>query len=390
MFGKRRKSNIKKQVRKRYKALKKSGDVKLGKEAGLSKKEMKEGIRKNIAEKGVLRKRNVMAKKALDNIARKESSVATSKDMATERSNRSAERQAYMQSKADAANKNIKSRKAIGSENERIRANKMTANTTKPGDNYEMIMPDGTRKMVRKPNPESENMKTRKNRAMYGAKVKAVKKAKNGGKITDPPTKKKTKAGQLNPPSSSDKKMKKTVKDVPKTKNFLGLDPGPSRPSKSKTSEYIALTSNPPKYRNLKTGKVISESEYYKVTGKIKKEGGLRKLKHGGALKSVPSKAKGLSKLPKGVRNKMGYMQDGGKVKSKSFGVLKSDANKAKKAGPKLEDKPPYSKNGINYTWDRKQGVYVGDLGDNYAVKKKMKHGGKVKAMYGAKMKKKK
>jgi len=103
----------------------------------------------------------------------------------------------------------------------------------------------------------------------------------------------------------------------------------------------------------------------------------VKKAEKGAALKSVPSKAKGLSKLPKGVRNKMGYMQDGGKLKSKSFGVLKSDANKAKKAGPKLENKPPFSKNGINYTWDRKQGVYVGDLGDNYAVKK-MKDGGKV------------
>jgi len=99
----------------------------------------------------------------------------------------------------------------------------------------------------------------------------------------------------------------------------------------------------------------------------------VKKAEKGAALKSVPSKAKGLSKLPKGVRNKMGYMQDGGKLKSKSFGVLKSDANKDKKAGPKLENKPPFSKNGINYTWDRKQGVYVGDLGDNYAVKKKMK-----------------
>ena len=289
MFGKKRKSNIKKQVRKRYKALKKSGDVKLGKEAGLSKKEMKEGIRKNIAEKGVLRKRNVMAKKALDNIARKESSVATSKDMATERSNRSAERQAYMQSKADAANKDIKSRKAIGSENERIRTNKMTASATKPGDTYEMIMPDGNKKMVRKPEPE--DMETKKNKAMYGAKVKAVKKAPGGAAMKKMPT-----------------------------------------------------------------------------------------YEKGGALKSVPSDAKGLSKLPKGVRNKMGYMQDGGKVKSKSFGVLKSDANKAKKAGPKLENKPPYSRNGINYTWDRKQGVYVGDLGDNYAVKK-MKDGGRLKRL---------
>ena len=33
------------------------------------------------------------------------------------------------------------------------------------------------------------------------------------------------------------------------------------------------------------------------------------------ALKKVPGKNKGLSKLPTSVRNKMGYMQKGGKVK---------------------------------------------------------------------------
>jgi len=32
-------------------------------------------------------------------------------------------------------------------------------------------------------------------------------------------------------------------------------------------------------------------------------------------LKSVPSKNKGLKKLPTSVRNKMGYMKKGGKVK---------------------------------------------------------------------------
>ena len=111
---------------------------------------------------------------------------------------------------------------------------------------------------------------------------------KNGGKITDPPTKKKTQGGQLNDISSSDKKMKKTIKDVPKTNNFLGLDPGPSRPSKEKGDGYVVLMSNPPKYRNLKTGKVISESEYYKVTGKKKKEDrGVRELKHGGKVKAM-------------------------------------------------------------------------------------------------------
>ena len=37
--------------------------------------------------------------------------------------------------------------------------------------------------------------------------------------------------------------------------------------------------------------------------------------KDGGMLKSVKPSQKGLSKLPKDVRNKMGYMKDGGKAK---------------------------------------------------------------------------
>ena len=162
---------LKKKVTREYKALKKSGDVKNAKELGLSKKEMKEGIRKRIAEKAVIRKRNVTAKKASDNIARKESSVATSKDMATERSNRSAERQAYMQSKADAANKDIKSRKAQGATNERVRSNIKSEATAKPGEEYDIITRSKDKKTLKKPE------------AMYGAKVKAVKKAQEGGKV---------------------------------------------------------------------------------------------------------------------------------------------------------------------------------------------------------------
>ena len=48
--------------------------------------------------------------------------------------------------------------------------------------------------------------------------------------------------------------------------------------------------------------------------------------------------------------------------KQKSFGVLKSDANKRKKAGPKMENKPTFTENGITYKWDRKNSVYRGDL----------------------------
>jgi hypothetical protein len=49
--------------------------------------------------------------------------------------------------------------------------------------------------------------------------------------------------------------------------------------------------------------------------------GGMMKrpmMKKGGALKPVnPQTQKGLSKLPTEVRNKMGYMKKGGKVRGK-------------------------------------------------------------------------
>lgn len=43
---------------------------------------------------------------------------------------------------------------------------------------------------------------------------------------------------------------------------------------------------------------------------------GIKKMQKGGSLKPVDSsKNPGLSKLPTAVRNKMGYMKKGGKVK---------------------------------------------------------------------------
>jgi hypothetical protein len=41
----------------------------------------------------------------------------------------------------------------------------------------------------------------------------------------------------------------------------------------------------------------------------------------GGALKKPTAKQGGLKKLPKTVRNKMGYMKDGGKVKKKGYAM---------------------------------------------------------------------
>ena len=42
-----------------------------------------------------------------------------------------------------------------------------------------------------------------------------------------------------------------------------------------------------------------------------------KKMAAGGELKEVPEENTGLSKLPTEVRNKMGYMKEGGKTKSK-------------------------------------------------------------------------
>lgn len=48
------------------------------------------------------------------------------------------------------------------------------------------------------------------------------------------------------------------------------------------------------------------------------KKSGIKKMQSGGQLKAVDStKNPGLAKLPTEVRNKMGYMKNGGKAKSK-------------------------------------------------------------------------
>ena len=52
------------------------------------------------------------------------------------------------------------------------------------------------------------------------------------------------------------------------------------------------------------------------VTPKGYMKGGRVKKAMGGSLKPVPADNKGLKKLPTKVRNKMGFMKDGGKVKT--------------------------------------------------------------------------
>ena len=60
----------------------------------------------------------------------------------------------------------------------------------------------------------------------------------------------------------------------------------------------------------------------YKKGSRVKKMGGGMMMQRpmmekGGSLKAVPAGNKGLKKLPTEVRNKMGFMKKGGKVRGK-------------------------------------------------------------------------
>lgn len=86
-------------------------------------------------------------------------------------------------------------------------------------------------------------------------------------------------------------------------------------------------------YNEFKTSRTQKPIRQYKGGGMLKAEGAAYKhggkvgdsaYKHGGMLKEAPSNNKGLRKLPKKVRNKMGYMEDGGKTPKKKNWMQKT------------------------------------------------------------------
>ena len=86
-------------------------------------------------------------------------------------------------------------------------------------------------------------------------------------------------------------------------------------------------------YDDFKTSRTQMPVRQYKGGGMI--EGAADSYKHGGMLKKPNNK--GLKKLPRSVRNKMGYMQDGGKTPTKETG-RKNWMQKAKeRMGAKYE-----------------------------------------------------
>ena len=82
----------------------------------------------------------------------------------------------------------------------------------------------------------------------------------------------------------------------------------PSLYAKAKAKAKAKFVVYPSAYAN-----AYMVKEYKKMGGKYK---GAKKAEGGEmkSLKPIPAKNKGLSKLPKKVRNKMGFMRDGGSV----------------------------------------------------------------------------
>jgi len=118
------------------------------------------------------------------------------------------------------------------------------------------------------------------------------------------------------------KKASKTHASQAKTLESIKMKKGGG--AKSKTPDNVA---NPSIYARAKAkakakfdvypsayANAYMVSEYKKMGGKYK---GAKKKAAGGemSLKPIPAENKGLPKLPKKVRNKMGFMQAGGAVK---------------------------------------------------------------------------
>ena len=85
--------------------------------------------------------------------------------------------------------------------------------------------------------------------------------------------------------------------------------------------------------RTKRVGRDMTEAELqqgptYKSKDNLKnRKKNVGKKADGGSLKSVPADNKGLSKLPQPVRNKMGYMKNGGVVKMRGGGAATQGMN---------------------------------------------------------------
>jgi hypothetical protein len=105
------------------------------------------------------------------------------------------------------------------------------------------------------------------------------------------------------------------------------------------------------------------------------------------AMKKVPAKNKGLKKLPKAVRNKMGFMKNGGKVKKKKGYKAGGKVKKGYKLGGAIKAIKAKPKKMMGGGAMRKKGYKAGGkvtpkkmMGGGAMRKKMMRKGGAAKS----------
>ena len=206
---------------------------------------------------------------------------------------------------------------------------------------YKIVGADG---YVRYSESKPEIIKTRKNKAMYGAKVKPVKKAKHGGKITDPLTKSLTIDGKG--------EEYKTLEGKRLAESINSKDSemrGSFGPKRAESSKMIAKSDNIKSNKVTVKGKekgyvpdnafdrrksVEKFNEGYKKNIK-KTVKAVKKAKNGGRLKRLKKKAD--KKIAKGydIRAKVESSQRGETpaMSEKKMDRLRKRANKKDRKG---------------------------------------------------------
>ena len=263
-----------------------------------------------------------------------------------------------------------------------------------------------------------------------GKKMKAVKKADNGAS-TDPVKKKKAyyKKGTLKKLSAREKRISRNTEfnEYARKKgiipNFYKIpygEPG-YEDQKERMKKFYSNKENlkmiereQDKYFKNKEmkpvkkgahGAKVKEAMYGAKMKKAMYGAKMKKAEMGAKLKEVPSDNKGLSKLPKKVRNKMGYMKNGGKLKRKKRNKIKMSREEfvakqreiSMRNELKENSKNPDSKkradartqNQLDRAMRANQIKKTKDKAGKGGYDKMMYGGAMKKAMYGAKMKKK-
>jgi len=169
---------------------------------------------------------------------------------------------------------------------------------------------------------DSEKAYTKKGKENLGAeKSRIVRELKaDGGKVGSKKRESSSTKGNIRHGKLKSQKELKTITDSKKYKDASYGD-------KTKMLNVATMKKGGKVRGDIKLGRALveafgSKKTINKMKSNIQDKNRVKKAM-GGSLKTVPADNKGLKKLPTQVRNKMGYMKNGGRAKMRSGGLAK-------------------------------------------------------------------